>query len=189
MNIFKAFETDIRTLLGDLAAEGVLPAGLDTARVTVEPPREAAHGDLSTNAAMVLAKPAGMPPRKLAETLVERLRRRADVTAAEIAGPGFVNLRLDPAVWRERVRDVLAAGRNAIVIPRPWDFMPGDVAAFLLGRGVSGAHRTEVWENLTRAEATWTGTLGELEGRAFSDMSILLIRALRPMPTGLEGEV
>ncbi|NYZ14248.1 arginine--tRNA ligase [Azospirillum sp. RWY-5-1] len=110
MNIFKAFETDIRTLLGELAAEGALPAGLDTARVTVEPPREAAHGDLSTNAAMVLAKPAGMPPRKLAEMLVERLRQRADVTAAEIAGPGFVNLRLDPAVWRDRVRDVLSAG-------------------------------------------------------------------------------
>lgn len=95
----------------------------------------------------------------------------------------------DMAPIKAHLRDVLAAGRNAIVIPRPWDFMPGDVAAFLLGRGVSSAHRAEVWENLTRAEATWTGTLGELEGRTFSDMSILLIRALRPMPTGLEGEI
>lgn len=95
----------------------------------------------------------------------------------------------DMAPFKAHLRDVLAAGRNAIVIPRPWDFMPGDVAAFLLGRGVSSAHRAEVWENLTRAEATWTGTLGELEGRTFSDMSILLIRALRPMPTGLEGEI
>ncbi len=110
MNIFSAFETDIRAILDQLAADGAIPAGLDTGKLTVEPPREAAHGDLSTNAAMVLAKPAGMPPRKLAEMLAERLRARADVTAVEIAGPGFVNLRLAPDVWRERVRDVLRAG-------------------------------------------------------------------------------
>ncbi|MGQ9371815.1 arginine--tRNA ligase [Azospirillum sp. A39] len=110
MNIFKAFEHDIRAILDELAGQGAIPSGLDTVRVTVEPPREAAHGDLSTNAAMVLAKPAGMPPRKLAELLAERLRARGDVTAVEIAGPGFVNLRLAPAVWRARIADVLAAG-------------------------------------------------------------------------------
>ena len=110
MNIFKAFENDIRKVLEELAVEGVLPAGLDTSRLTVEPPREAAHGDLSTNAAMVLAKPAGQPPRKLAEALVAKLKARADVTSVEIAGPGFVNLRLSPDVWRDRLKDILAAG-------------------------------------------------------------------------------
>ena len=110
MNIFKAFENDIRKLLDELAAEGQIPAGLDTARLTVEPPREAAHGDLSTNAAMILAKPAGKPPRALAELLVAKLKTRPDVASAEIAGPGFVNLRLSADVWRDRIRDVLTAG-------------------------------------------------------------------------------
>ncbi|MDQ2102160.1 arginine--tRNA ligase [Azospirillum isscasi] len=110
MNIFKVFENDIRKLLDELAAEGHIPAGLDTARLTVEPPREAAHGDLSTNAAMILAKPAGKPPRALAELLVAKLKTRPDVASAEIAGPGFVNLRLSADVWRDRIRDVLTAG-------------------------------------------------------------------------------
>lgn len=94
----------------------------------------------------------------------------------------------DLTPFKTHLRDVLRAGRNAIVIPRPWDFMPGDVAAYLLAHGASPAHRVEVWENLSRDEAAWRGNLGELEGRAFSDMSILLIRALTPLPTGLEGE-
>ncbi len=110
MNIFKAFENDVRNLLEELAAEGHIPAGLDTSRLTVEPPREAAHGDLSTNAAMILARPAGRPPRALAELLAGKLRARPGVTAVEIAGPGFVNLRLSADVWRERIRDVLRAG-------------------------------------------------------------------------------
>lgn len=110
MNIFKAFETDIRKLLEELAAEGSIPAGLDSGRLTVEPPREAAHGDLSTNAAMILAKPAKMAPRALAELLVAKLKTRPDVASVEIAGPGFVNLRLTAEVWRDRVRDVLTAG-------------------------------------------------------------------------------
>jgi len=110
MNIFKAFENDIRKLLEELATEGQIPAGLDTSRLTVEPPREAAHGDLSTNAAMILAKPAGKPPRALAELLVAKLKVRSDVTSVEIAGPGFVNLRLSGDVWRDRIRDVLNAG-------------------------------------------------------------------------------
>lgn len=94
----------------------------------------------------------------------------------------------DLTPFKTHLRDVLAAGRNAIVIPRPWDFMPKDVAAYLLGSGLPPAHRAEVWENLSRAEAEWTGNLTELSGREFSDMSILLLRALTPMATGLEGE-
>ncbi|GGK18015.1 hypothetical protein GCM10008955_09320 [Deinococcus malanensis] len=94
----------------------------------------------------------------------------------------------DLTPFKTHLREVLRAGRNAIVIPRPWDFMPRDIATYLLAGGASTAHRVEVWENLTRQEAEWTGTLTDLEGRDFSDMSIMLIRALTPMPTGLEGE-
>ena len=94
----------------------------------------------------------------------------------------------DLTPYRAHLRDVLRAGRNAIIIPRPWDFMPKDIAADLLAGGVNPAHVTEVWENLSRNEAAWHGTLTELAGQEFSDMSILLIRALTPLPTGLERE-
>lgn len=94
----------------------------------------------------------------------------------------------DLTPFKTHLRHVLAAGRNAIVIPRPWDLMPKDVASYLLMHGTNPAHRVEVWENLTRADAEWEGTLSELAGRDFSDMSICLIRALQPMATGLEGQ-
>ena len=74
MNLFSHFRDEIVRVLGALAAEGRLPAGLDLSKVAAEPPREAEHGDIATNAAMVLAKPAGLPPRKLAEMIAERLR-------------------------------------------------------------------------------------------------------------------
>jgi cobalt-precorrin-7 (C5)-methyltransferase len=80
---------------------------------------------------------------------------------------------------------VLEDGRNAIVIPRPWDFMPTDVAAWLVARGVSAEHPVEVWENLTRGEAEWRGTLGDCT-RDFSDMSIMLVRTLAPMASQIE---
>lgn len=80
--------------------------------------------------------------------------------------------------------------RNAIVIPCPWDaarsFMPPQIAAYLLTQGIPAAHPVEVWENLTREEAEWRGTLGDVVNREFSDMSIMLIRALHPMPSQLE---
>ena len=110
MNLYKHFRAIVVTELEALAAAGELPAGLDSGRVTVEPPREAAHGDLSTNAAMVLAKPAGLKPRALAELLVARLASVDGVTGAEIAGPGFINLRLEARLWHERVLDVLREG-------------------------------------------------------------------------------
>lgn len=80
---------------------------------------------------------------------------------------------------------VLADERNAIVIPRPWDFMPKDVAAFLLAQGASSEHPVEVWENLTSRDAQWTGKLGDCI-RDFSDMSIMLIRTLRPLSSQIE---
>ncbi len=108
MNLF----TDIRALvisaLDRLAADGVLPAGLDTAAVAVEPPRDAGHGDMATNAAMVLAKPAGLQPRAIAEALVPLLTADPRIAEASVAGPGFLNLRLAPAVWQSVVRSALA---------------------------------------------------------------------------------
>src|SRR6185503_2063062 len=98
--------------LGALAREGVLPEGLDLGRVAVEPPRDPAHGDISTNAAMVLAKAAKLAPRALAEQLVSRLQGDDDITAAEVAGPGFINLRIADPFWHARLGDILAAGAN-----------------------------------------------------------------------------
>ena len=110
MNVFSQFRDLILIEIEALSKAGALPAGLDTDRVTVEPPRDASHGDLSTNAAMVLAKPARMPPRDIALGLAERLRRLGGVTAAEVAGPGFVNLRLADGFWHARLAEALRAG-------------------------------------------------------------------------------
>jgi arginyl-tRNA synthetase len=106
MNLFNYFR-DI--VIAELAALP-LPAGLDLGRVAVEPPRDSAHGDLSTNAAMVLAKPAGLAPRALATSLVERLKRHPEVAGAEVAGPGFINLRLADTFWHARLAEILRAG-------------------------------------------------------------------------------
>jgi len=110
MNLFSDIRALVIDSLGALQAEGTLPAGLDFAAVAVEPPRDAAHGDMATNAAMVLAKPAGMQPRAIAEALAAKLAADARVTLAEVAGPGFLNLRLAPAVWQGVVRTALETG-------------------------------------------------------------------------------
>jgi arginyl-tRNA synthetase len=108
MNLF----ADIRALTVDalaaLAADGTIPEGLDTAAVAVEPPRDPAHGDMATNAAMVLAKPARMKPRDIAEALAPRLAADPRVASAEVAGPGFLNIRLAPSVWQGVVAAVLS---------------------------------------------------------------------------------
>ncbi|WP_374637960.1 arginine--tRNA ligase, partial [Paracoccus sp. (in: a-proteobacteria)] len=112
MNLF----SDIRALVIDALAQmeqaGELPAGLDTAAVTVEPPRDAAHGDMATNAAMVLAKPAGKKPRDIAEALAARLAADPRITSADVAGPGFLNLRLAPAEWQGVIRAALTEGAD-----------------------------------------------------------------------------
>ena len=110
MNVFSYFHAEIVDVLARLGAEGKLPASLDLAKLVVEPPRDAAHGDLSTNAAMVLTKQAGMPPRAIAELLAAALRAHPAVTEADIAGPGFLNWRLTDEFWQDRLKDVLAAG-------------------------------------------------------------------------------
>ncbi|MBL28811.1 MAG: arginine--tRNA ligase [Rhodospirillaceae bacterium] len=110
MNIFKYFAERIDETVRDLEVAEVLPAGLDRSRVTVEPPRDPAHGDVATNAALLLAKPAGMKPRDVAQAIAERLGEDPAVAAAEIAGPGFINLRLSDGFWHACLKDVLAAG-------------------------------------------------------------------------------
>ncbi len=110
MNLFADIRLAVIAALDALVAEGVLPAGLDYANVAVEPPRDALHGDMATNAAMVLAKPAGAKPRDIAEALAAKLGADARIMAAEVAGPGFLNLRLAPGVWADVVRAALKAG-------------------------------------------------------------------------------
>ncbi|ABS64629.1 arginyl-tRNA synthetase [Parvibaculum lavamentivorans DS-1] len=110
MNIFRFFEGRVEAALRSLEEEGVLPSGLDLTRVAVEPPRDPSHGDLSTNAAMVLAKPAGMKPRELAEQLAVKLGGEEAVTEVDVAGPGFINLRLNPAFWQARIPEILRSG-------------------------------------------------------------------------------
>jgi arginyl-tRNA synthetase len=95
-----------------LVADGALPAGLDLSRIAVEPPKDASHGDMATNAAMVLAKDAGKKPRDLAETIADKLRADATVDTVAIAGPGFINITLKPAVWREALRAAIRAGAD-----------------------------------------------------------------------------
>ena len=110
MNLFADIRDLVTTELGAMAREGALPEGLDLYNVSVEPPREAAHGDMATNAAMVLAKPAGMKPRDIAEALVARLAADGRIASAEVAGPGFINLRLAPAAWHGVIRAALEDG-------------------------------------------------------------------------------
>jgi arginyl-tRNA synthetase len=110
MNLYKDFKTEIAKVLQDMAAAGTVPAGLDLARAVVEPPRDPSHGDLSTNAALLLSKDAGLKPRDFAQHLADGLAKLPDVTEATVAGPGFVNLRLKDDVWRAQLRGVLTAG-------------------------------------------------------------------------------
>ena len=112
MTLYARFAAHLDALLDALEGEGQLPAGLKRNAVAVEPPRDPSHGDLATNAAMVLAKPAGTNPRALAELIAPRLAALPEVAGAEIAGPGFINIRLDRAVWEEELRAILDAGAD-----------------------------------------------------------------------------
>ena len=104
MNLFADIRGLVITCLDAMVAEGALPAGLEMGAVSVEPPRDAAHGDMATNAAMVLAKPAAMNPRQIAEALAAKLLADPRVTVAEVAGPGFLNLKLAADVWQGVVK-------------------------------------------------------------------------------------
>jgi arginyl-tRNA synthetase len=109
MNPFADLRAAVVEAIGALQSEGRLPPDLDLERVAVEPPREAGHGDAATNAALVLAKPARRPPMALAEEILARLNGLPELEGAEVARPGFINMRLRDAFWREQIRVVLEA--------------------------------------------------------------------------------
>jgi len=149
MNLFADIRSLVLSTLDTLVADGFLPEGLSFDAITVEPPRDAAHGDMATNAAMVLAKPARMKPRDIAEKVAEKLAEDPRITAADVAGPGFLNLRLSAAVWQGVVGAVLGQGT---------DFGRGD-----LGQGKR--------VNVEYVSANPTGPLhvGHTRGAVFGD--------------------
>ena len=149
MNLFADIRSLVLSTLDTLVADGFLPEGLSFDAITVEPPRDAAHGDMATNAAMVLAKPARMKPRDIADKLAAKLGEDARITAADVAGPGFLNLRLSAAVWQGVVGAVLGQGT---------DFGRGDLGQ---GRRV----------NVEYVSANPTGPLhvGHTRGAVFGD--------------------
>lgn len=110
--LYAAHAALIEQVLTELVAEGTLPAGTSFANVTLEPPRDPAHGDLATNAAMVLAKPAGLNPRALAEAITAKLSARPGIASADIAGPGFINLRLAPQAWLDELQAIHDLGAD-----------------------------------------------------------------------------
>ncbi|WP_417619011.1 arginine--tRNA ligase [Parasphingorhabdus sp.] len=110
MMLFHIFQKHIDAILDELTEAGVLPVGMDRSNVTVEPPRDPSHGDLSTNAAMVLSKAAGMKPRDLAEKIADKLGALDDVQSVEIAGPGFINLRVAASVLIDELLEIARLG-------------------------------------------------------------------------------
>jgi arginyl-tRNA synthetase len=108
--LYARFAAHLDAALDAIEREGALAPGLDRKAVAVEPPRDASHGDLATNVAMVLAKRAGTNPRALAGLVTPKLSALPEVESVEIAGPGFINIRLDPSVWREELRAIVSVG-------------------------------------------------------------------------------
>jgi len=155
MNLFAEIRALVVASLEDMVAAGALPAGLDMGAVAVEPPRDALHGDMATNAAMVLAKPAGQPPRAIAEALAARLAADPRIVSAEVAGPGFLNLRLSPESWRAIVRAALVEGR--------------DYGRSTMGRGV----RVNV--EFVSANPTGPMHVGHTRGAVFGDALAALL--------------
>jgi len=157
MNLFAHFLGIVRKEAAALAKAGGAAAELDLDRVTVEPPRDSAHGDIATNAAMVLAKSFGKPPRALAEMLAARMDAQDDIAAAEVAGPGFINLRLKPTIWPKLLTSVVALGDA-------------------YGRSVIGAG---IKANVEYVSANPTGPLhvGHCRGAVFGDALARLLTA------------
>lgn len=149
MNVFAHVEDRIAAALEDLKQDGVLPADLVLPAVEIETPRESAHGDLSTNAALVLAKAARMKPREIAESLKEKLSGDGEITQVEVAGPGFLNLTFTPEFWQGLVRMILKAGSD-------------------YGRGMTGNGETI---NVEYVSANPTGPMhvGHCRGAVFGD--------------------
>ena len=155
MNLFTHYRDAISGLINDLMDAGALPGGLDASRITVEPPRDLSHGDITTNAAMVLAKPAKMKPRDIAALLAAKVEGMDGVEAVEIAGPGFLNMRLADDFWHARLRDVLDQGTA-------------------YGDGTSGAgHKVNV--EYVSANPTGPMHVGHARGAVFGDALAALL--------------
>jgi arginyl-tRNA synthetase len=157
-NIFALMLGKVQAAKDTLIQSGMLPLTADGSRIGIEPPRDAAHGDMATNAAMVLAKDAGRKPRELAEAFAQRLREDDLIEKVEVAGPGFINLTLKPAAWIEALRGVLGQG------PR-------------YGRSTVG-QGTEVDVEYVSANPTGPMHVGHCRGAVFGDaLSNLLAMA------------
>jgi arginyl-tRNA synthetase len=157
MNIFAHFEAIVKAAVTRLIERGRLPEGLSLDRIVVEPPRDPSHGDISTNAAMILSKPAGKKPRDIAIALALELEGNEEVATAEVAGPGFVNLRLKPSFWPQIVKAINEQGAA---------YGPGD-----MGRGEK--------VNVEYVSANPTGPLhvGHCRGAVFGDALANLLAA------------
>jgi arginyl-tRNA synthetase len=112
MNLFAQFQEVVVEAVAALVAAGKIPVGLDLAKITAEPPRDSTHGDISTNVAMVLAKPAGTNPRALAELLLPLLKAHVDVLDVAIAGPGFINIKLNEKIWPKLLQAALTQSES-----------------------------------------------------------------------------
>ncbi len=155
MNIFKDFQKNIRDTIFSLSEEGKLPAGMNLSNITAEAPRDVSHGDIATNAAMVLVKQAKMAPRDIAELIASCLRLNENVKAIEIAGPGFINIRL---------KDAFIQNQTAVILSKGLDY----------GRSNYGALKKV---NVEYVSANPTGPLhvGHCRGAVFGDaLSTLL---------------
>lgn len=112
LNVFSDFHGHVLHAIHDLQGEGYLLPDLDISRVTIEIPKDSTHGDMATNAAMVLAKVAGKSPRELATKIIEKLQNNPDIADVQIAGPGFINMTLTPAFWQNQLRAILCAKKS-----------------------------------------------------------------------------
>ncbi len=112
MNVFNHFTQILHSVIGELIAAGDLPDGMNLGPVAVEPPRDPSHGDIATNAALVLAKPAGQNPRAIAQLIAPALEARDEIAEVSVAGPGFINMRLTKGFLRARVPEILNAGTS-----------------------------------------------------------------------------
>jgi arginyl-tRNA synthetase len=148
-NIYVELLDRVRGANDALIAAGTLPTGIDQSRITVEPPRDPTHGDMATNAAMVLAKDAGTKPRDLAQAIAERLSADPLIGAVEVAGPGFINITLKPAAWIETLRTAVRLG--------------ADYGRSELGRG------TPVNVEYVSANPTGPMHIGHCRGAVFGD--------------------
>lgn len=158
MNIFNELEKEIKSVIAHLGSDGILPQAMDVSRITVEAPRDASHGDLATNAAMILSKQAGMNPRALADILKQEMETIHGVTEVSVAGPGFINIRLGAEFFVRVLQDILTEGTS-------------------FGRSTIG-HKNKINVEYVSANPTGPLTVGHARGAIVGDaLANLLLKA------------